>query len=38
MQKPNIYAQLKQLTSNQELKLEVMRGLLRCQYNQQKWT
>ncbi|MBL0270712.1 MAG: tetratricopeptide repeat protein [Chitinophagaceae bacterium] len=32
------YAQLKQLTSNQELKLEAMRGLLRCQYNQQKWT
>lgn len=31
------YAQLKQITSSQELKLEAMRGLLRCQYNQQKW-
>lgn len=31
------YLQLKQITSSQELKLEAMRGLLRCQYNQQKW-
>jgi len=33
----NFYLQLKQITSSQELKLEAMRGLLRCQYNQQKW-
>ena len=32
------YAQLKQITASQELKLEAMRGLLRCQYNQQKWS
>ena len=32
------YAQLRQLTSNQENKLEAMRGLLRSQYQQQKWT
>ena len=32
------YAQLKQVTSNQENKLEAMRGLLRSQYQQQKWT
>ena len=32
------YQQLKTITSSQELKLEAMRGLLRCQYNQQKWT
>jgi tetratricopeptide (TPR) repeat protein len=32
------YAQLKQITSNQESKLEAMRGLLRSQYQQQKWT
>lgn len=32
------YIQLKQITASQELKLEAMRGLLRCQYNQQKWT
>ncbi|MFN8290561.1 MAG: tetratricopeptide repeat protein [Chitinophagaceae bacterium] len=32
------YSQLKQITSSQELKLEAMRGLLRCQYNLQKWT
>ncbi len=31
------YTQLKLITSSQELKLEAMRGLLRCQYNQQKW-
>lgn len=31
------YTQLKQITASQELKLEAMRGLLRCQYNQQKW-
>ena len=32
------YAQLKQIASNQENKLEAMRGLLRCQYQLQKWT
>lgn len=32
------YAQLKQLTSAQENKLEAMRGLLRSQYQQEKWT
>ena len=32
------YAQLKQITSSQESKLEAMRGLLRSQYQQQKWT
>ncbi|MGV3528306.1 MAG: tetratricopeptide repeat protein [Flavisolibacter sp.] len=32
------YAQLKQLTNNQEGRLEAMRGLLRSQYLQQKWT
>ncbi|MBN8673297.1 MAG: tetratricopeptide repeat protein [Chitinophagales bacterium] len=31
------YGQLKQLTGSQENKLEAMRGLLRCQYQQQKW-
>ncbi|MES1216261.1 MAG: tetratricopeptide repeat protein [Bacteroidota bacterium] len=31
------YAQLKSITSNQENKLEAMRGLLRSQYQQQKW-
>jgi tetratricopeptide (TPR) repeat protein len=31
------YAQLKQFTTNQENKLEAMRGLLRSQYQQQKW-
>jgi TolA-binding protein len=31
------YAQLKQITSSQENKLEAMRGLLRSQYQQQKW-
>ena len=34
----NYYAQLKQITASQENKLEAMRGLLRCQYQQQKWT
>ena len=34
----NYYIQLKQITSSQENKLEAMRGLLRCQYQQQKWT
>lgn len=33
----NYYAQLSQITSSQEDKLEAMRGLLRCQYQQQKW-
>lgn len=32
------YAQLKQITSSQENKLEAMRGLLRCHYQQEKWT
>ena len=32
------YGQLKQITSTQENKLEAMRGLLRSQYQQQKWT
>src|SRR5258708_8906959 len=31
------YAQLKQITNNQENKLEAMRGLLRSQYQLQKW-
>ncbi|MDB5196252.1 MAG: hypothetical protein JWP88_622, partial [Flaviaesturariibacter sp.] len=31
------YTQLKGLTSNQETRLEAMRGLLRSQYQQQKW-
>jgi TolA-binding protein len=31
------YAQLKQITSSQENRLEAMRGLLRSQYEQQKW-
>jgi tetratricopeptide (TPR) repeat protein len=32
------YTQLKQITSSQENKLEAMRGLLRCHYQQEKWT
>jgi lipopolysaccharide biosynthesis regulator YciM len=32
------YIQLKQLAANPENKLEAMRGLLRSQYQQQKWT
>jgi TolA-binding protein len=32
------YQQLKDLASNNENKLEAMRGLLRCQYQLQKWT
>lgn len=32
------YAQLKQITAAQENRLEAMRGLLRSQYQQQKWT
>ncbi len=31
------YIQLKQITASQENKLEAMRGLLRSQYQQQKW-
>jgi len=31
------YTQLKSLSTQQENKLEAMRGLLRCQYKQQKW-
>ncbi|HWJ27583.1 MAG TPA: tetratricopeptide repeat protein, partial [Flavisolibacter sp.] len=32
------YGQLKQVTSTQENRLEAMRGLLRSQYQQQKWS
>ena len=32
------YQQLKDLTTNNENKLEAMRGLLRCQYQLQQWT
>lgn len=32
------FIQLKQITSGQENKLEAMRGLLRCQYQLQKWS
>jgi tetratricopeptide (TPR) repeat protein len=32
------FAQVKTLATQQENKLEAMRGLLRCQYKQQKWT
>ncbi len=32
------FVQLKDITGNQEYKLEAMRGLLRSQYQQQKWT
>lgn len=32
------YAQLKQITSSQENRLEAMRGLLRSQYQQKKWS
>lgn len=31
------FIQLNQITSSQEDKLEALRGLLRCQYQQQKW-
>jgi TolA-binding protein len=34
----NYYVQLSQITSSQENKLEAMRGLLRSQYQQEKWT
>ncbi len=37
-QAESYYAQLKQFTSSQENRLEAMRGLLRCQYQLQKWT
>ncbi|HSU27104.1 MAG TPA: tetratricopeptide repeat protein [Chitinophagaceae bacterium] len=33
-----LYAQLKQISANQENKLEAMRGLLRSQYQLQKWS
>ena len=33
----NYYTQLKQIATQQENKLEAMRGLLRCQYKQQQW-
>jgi TolA-binding protein len=36
-QSERYFAQLKGLTSNQEARLEAMRGLLRSQYQQQKW-
>ena len=36
-QAESYYAQLKQITSGQENRLEAMRGLLRCQYQLQKW-
>ena len=36
-QSEKYFAQLKNLTSNQEARLEAMRGLLRSQYQQQKW-
>ena len=32
------YGKLKQITANQENRLEAMRGLLRSQYQQQKWS
>jgi TolA-binding protein len=32
------YGQLKEITANQENRLEAMRGLLRCQYQLQKWS
>jgi tetratricopeptide (TPR) repeat protein len=32
------YGQLKQITASQENRLEAMRGLLRSQYQQQKWS
>ncbi|RYY99005.1 MAG: tetratricopeptide repeat protein [Chitinophagaceae bacterium] len=32
------FTQLKDLTGSQEIRLEAMRGLLRSQYQQQKWT
>lgn len=31
------FTQAKQLANQQDIKLEAMRGLLRCQYKQQKW-
>jgi TolA-binding protein len=34
----NLFSQLKQISTTQENKLEAMRGLLRSQYQQQKWT
>jgi len=37
-QAESYYAQLKQITSGQENRLEAMRGLLRCQYQLQKWS
>jgi len=36
-QSERYYAQLKALTGSQETRLEAMRGLLRSQYQQQKW-
>ena len=32
------FIQLKEITGSQEIKLEAMRGLLRCQYQLKKWT
>ncbi|MFN2458620.1 MAG: tetratricopeptide repeat protein [Chitinophagaceae bacterium] len=37
-QAERFYGQLKQITGSQENRLEAMRGLLRSQYQQQKWT
>ena len=37
VQSEKYYAQLKQITASQENRLEAMRGLLRSQYQQQKW-
>ena len=38
VQSEKYYAQLKQITASQENRLEAMRGLLRSQYQQQKWS
>jgi TolA-binding protein len=38
MQAEKYYTQLKQISGSQENKLEAMRGLLRSQYQQKKWT
>jgi TolA-binding protein len=38
VQAEKYYAQLKQIAAAQENRLEAMRGLLRSQYQQQKWT
>ena len=38
MQRRNILCAAEKITSSQENKLEAMRGLLRSQYQLQKWT